>query len=546
MSQPSHLYRRTLIAGAVLAAAALAAFIAISLRHDEGNGRVLPGGFTYTEGVAGTWLRINPFFATTNEVDDDLSHLIFSGLTRPGPDGEVLPDLAESWEIDDRGLAYTFKLRKDLRWHDGEPLTSRDVSFTIQTLLDPAFPGDPALAEAWLGMEIETPDDTTVVVRLPEPYAPFLARNATQGILPEHLLGELSVAELVDAPFNAAPVGSGPYRLQSLESRQAVLSANTSYHLGAPNISTLRVRFFADYPSALHAMEAGELDGLLIRDSVTESQLADFQKIKDVTILRPERDVQIILYLNNDHAAYFQDERVRRAISLTLDRQEIVNKIFAGIGRPSSSPVAPDTWAYSDRYDTIEARRDEARQLLEEAGWRPLAGSGVLARQGAEFRFTIRTDNDPQRVALAGEIAHQLETVGIRATVASTTFAVLRRDFLQERKYDAAIAGWDQGPDPDPYYGWHSSQMGTAALNLANFQDIVADSLIARGRTNHDPVVRADAYRQFQEVWQDLTPSVILLYPEYVYIQSDAIDGVHTGVLFTASQRFADIHTWRR
>jgi len=185
---------------------------------------------------------------------------------------------------------------------------------------------------------------------------------------------------------------------------------------------------------------------------------------------------------------------------------------------------------------------------------------GCLSREAGKEHFvtdkififdtTLRDGEQTAGVALNAEdkleIARQLETVGIRATVASTTFAVLRRDFLQERKYDAAVAGWDQGPDPDPYFGWHSSQMGTAALNLANFQDIVADSLIALGRTNGDIEVRRDAYRQFQEVWQELTPSVILLYPEYTYILTDALSGAKFGVLFTASQRFADIHTWKR
>jgi len=394
MTQPSHLSRRTLVIGAILGVAVLAALGALALRTNDGDSRMLPGSSTYTEGVAGTWLRINPLFATTNEVDEDLSRLLFAGLTRLGPDGEVLPDLAESWEITDGGTTYTFTLRKNLKWHDGQPLTARDVRFTIESLSDADFRGDSGLADAWLGMEIEIPDDLTVVVRLPQPYAPFLARNATLGILPEHLLGELSAQELFDSPFNSSPVGSGPYRLETLESRQAVLSANPSYHLGAPFISTLRVRFFADYPSAIRAMEAGELDGLLIRDSLTEVQLAELQKIKNATVVRPQRDAHLILYLNNDQAAYFQDERVRRAISLALDRQEIVDNVFAGIGRPSSSPIPPNTWAYAEQYDLVEERRDLARDLLEQAGWTALPGAGVLAKQGAEFRFTIRTDNN--------------------------------------------------------------------------------------------------------------------------------------------------------
>jgi peptide/nickel transport system substrate-binding protein len=538
--------RRNLALGAIFGVAVLVALGAFALRTTGGDGRMLLGGTTYTEGVAGTWHRVNPLFATTNEVDEDLAQLVFSGLTRLGPDGQVLPDLATAWEITDAGRTYTFQLRRNVKWHDGQPFTSRDVVFTIETVSHPDFKGDPGVAESWLGVEVEDPDDHTVVFRLPQANSPFLTRNTTLGVLPQHLLRSLSPSELFESSFNAAPIGTGPYRLDSLESRHAVFSANSSYYLGAPSISTVRIQFFPDYPSAIRAMDAGELDGLLIRDTVGPAQVAELEKMKGTSLLRPQRDAHLVLYLNNDQAAFFQDERVRHAISLALDRRAIIDEVFAGIGRPSSSPIPPNTWAYADQYDVVEERRERARQLLTEAGWVPLPGTGILAKQGAEFRFTIRTDNDPARVAVAGEIAKQLETIGIRATVASTTFAVLRRDFLQERKYDAAIAGWDQGADPDPYFGWHSSQMGTAALNLANFQDIVVDSLIAQGRSSDDIEVRRDAYRQFQEVWQDLTPSVILAYPEYTYLQTQALKGATFGVLFTAAQRFADIHTWKR
>ena len=184
--------------------------------------------------------------------------------------------------------------------------------------------------------------------------------------------------------------------------------------------------------------------------------------------------------------------------------------------------------------------------MLEEASWRASPTTGVLVRDGNEFRFTIRVDDDEARVRAAEQVARQLEALGIRANVASTTFSVLRRDFLQERKYDAAVAGWDQGSDPDPYFGWHSSQMGTAGLNLANFADIVADSLIAQGRTTHDPEVRKEAYRQFQEVWTELEPSVVLAYPRYIYVHPESMEGVPEGAIFAAPLRFADVHLWRR
>lgn len=545
MPGPKPQSRRTVILAVCFVAVIVALGAALALRVSGSEGVVLSGGSTYTEGVAGTSQRINPLFASANAVDQDLVQLVFAGLVRIAPDGRVIPGLAAEPRISDGGRTYTFQLRQGLRWQDGEPLTSRDVAFTIRQLTDPDFRGDPALAEPWLGVDVQAPDDRTIVIQLRQASGPFVARNATLGILPEHLLRDLSPEELYNAPFNSAPVGAGPYKLDRVDSREARLVANDTYYLGRPNISELTLRFFPDYSSAVRAMEAGDIGGLLVRDSVSEETMTALSDVKGASVEQLQRASQVLLYLNTDNV-FFQDERVRRAVSLAIDRDGMVERAFAGAATASASPVAPGTWAYAREFDLTGPNIEEARNLLREAGWIAHPTTGILTKDGEEFRFTIRTDNDPVRVALAGEVARQLEPAGIRATVASTTFSVLRRDFLQERKYSAALAGWDQGSDPDPYFGWHSTQRGPAGLNLANFEDAVIDELIAKGRTENDLEVRKDAYRQFQEVWQDLAPSVVLAYPNYIYIRASNLEGESDRILFTAAQRFSDIHTWQQ
>ena len=545
MASESHIRRAPLILAATLVAAALFAALALYLGLSDSDGVIGPQGEVYREGVAGTWQRVNPLFANTNDVDADLSGLVFSGLLRLGPDGRLLPDLADLPQVSDEGRTFTFKIRKDALWSDGQAVTSADVAFTIRVLTDRDFKGDPALAEGWLGVSVETPDQATVVIVLKQPSAPFLARNVTVGILPEHLLGMLSAAALFDAPFNALPVGSGPFKVASLDSREARLVANGSYHLGMPLLPEIRLLFYPDYSSALRALEAGDVDGLMVRDSLSEAQVTNLTRLKGIKVERLTRSAYVILYLNNAQAAYFQDVRVRKALSLLVDRQQVVDRVFLGVAVASGSAVTPGSWAYADEYAGTGTNITEARRLLESAGWKSHPTTGILVKDGAEFRFTIRTDNDPVRMQIAGEIARQLEPFGIRATVASTTFSVLRRDFLQERRYEAAIAGWDQGADPDPYFGWHSSQMGSAGLNLANFEDTVSDELIAKGRTTNDIEVRKDAYRQFQEVWQETAPSVVVAYPGYLYAHKSSLKGISPSVLFTPSQRFHDIHKWR-
>ena len=201
-----------------------------------------------------------------------------------------MPEVSE----DDR--TYTFTLRDNARWQDGQPVTSRDVAFTIRNITDPDYRGDPSLTEGWLGTEVETPDDRTVIVRLRQASAPFLARSATVGILPEHLLGSLRTAELENAAFNSAPVGSGPYRLESVDSREAKLVANERYHLGRPGIERITLRFYTDYTTAQRALTEGEIEGLLIRDQLTVDQVSTLEQLKGAQVERLQRSSLVLLY----------------------------------------------------------------------------------------------------------------------------------------------------------------------------------------------------------------------------------------------------------
>lgn len=546
MSTPHARSRRLLIPGAVVLIALAAVGAVLAFQFNDGEGVVLAPETTYTEGVAGTWQRINPLYANLNQADEDLAQLIFAGLLRTAPDGSVEGDLADLPDVSDGGRTYTFRLREGLQWQDGVALTARDVAFTIAQIQAPGFKGDSALAASWSDVQAEVVDTRTIVFRLPQASAPFLARNATIGILPEHLLRQYTPETLFDAPFNQQPVGAGPFRLVAIDGQRAQLAAFDRYYRGRPTIDRFDFRFYPDYPSALRAAAAGEVDGLLIRDPLSEAQATDVASLKGMTASRLQRTAYVVLYLNNAQAAFFADERVRRAMSLGIDRTALSRLAFGPEGAtPSSSAIPPGSWAYAKEYDTVQPDIAEAKRLLEEAGWKPHPTTGILVREGQEFRFTIRTDSDPGRIAIAQAVAGQLEPLGIRANVVSTSFAVLRRDFLQERRYDAAVSGWDQGADPDPYFGWHSSQTGTAGLNLANFANVVVDELIAKARTSTDTEVRRDQYRQFQEKWAELAPGIVLGYPRYTYIRPSSLDGFTPSVVSRGSQRFYDVQRWK-
>jgi peptide/nickel transport system substrate-binding protein len=181
-------------------------------------------GGVYVEGVAGTPQFINPLLAQYNQVDQDLSALIFNGLTRIDGEGELKPDLAESWQVSEDRLIYVFKLRQDLRWQDGEPFTAADVLFTIDLMQDPEFPGVSYLHQLWATVVAEQLDPYTIRFILPE-YFPSFTQFTTIGILPRHLLRALPARDLLNHPFNLKPVGTGPFKLDEVNAEFARLSA---------------------------------------------------------------------------------------------------------------------------------------------------------------------------------------------------------------------------------------------------------------------------------------------------------------------------------
>lgn len=497
---------------------------------------------SYTEAIVGSSLHVNPLFVYQSDTDRDLAELVFSGLTRLGKDGTPEPSLAASWDISDDGKTYTFHLREGVTWQNGEPFTAQDVTFTYNLLADPATPADPDQTALWQSANCTAPDDLTVVCELPEPYAPFLAYT-TMGILPQHILGEVAPQALIDDAFNRAPVGTGPYELTSINETRAILRANVNYYLGAPKIEQIELRFYPDVSSAAADVVRGEAEGLLVDLTINPQ---DYEALQATTNLTPHltgRAAYTSLYLNNREAP-LNDPFVRQAIAHAVDVDGIISSLLGGRAIRADTPIAPGTWAYDSDVQAPGYDQGFARNLLEAAGWTMGEGETVRSRNDVELRFSLMTDQDPLRGAIADAISEQLAEVGIEATVVREASGSLVTDFLIPKLYQAAVFGWDPGPDPDPYPAWHSSQATGSGRNLAAYTNEVADLLMEEARQTTDMELRRDYYSQFQQLFVEDVPSVPLYYPVYTYFVSSRVDGVDPGVLFWPSSRFADVQDW--
>jgi peptide/nickel transport system substrate-binding protein len=496
----------------------------------------------YVEAVVGVPGRVNPLFAYANESDRDVSSLVFSGLTRLGPDGSPQPDLAERWDVSEDGRVVTFHLRSGVKWHTGSPFSSADVLFTYGLLHQPTLQGDPTQSALWQSITCAALDELTVSCTLPEPYAPFLTYAAI-GILPASILSGVTPQTILSDPFNRAPVGTGPYRLSSLRDDIAVLEANENFYLAKPSIDQITVKFYPEVASAAADVIRGQADGLLT-DLTIEPD--DYQALREVAGLDAKvanRSAETLLYFNNETPP-LNDPEVRAAISYAIDVDAIITSLLGGRGQRADTPIPPGSWAYDQAAEMPRHDVGRARQILEAASWLLPDGGTVRTKNNTELRFSLMTDEDPLRGAVAEAIAEQLSEAGIEATVVRQPSDELVNEFLIPRKYQAAIYGLDGGADPDPYPAWHSSQAVSKGRNIAGYTSDEADAVLEEARRTDDIARRRELYAQFQELFVRDKPSIPLYVPLDSYFVRSGISNIVMGVLFTPSSRFDNAWEW--
>lgn len=506
-----------------------------------------PGhGGTYVEGLVGQPQYLNPLLSGSSRPDHDISALVFSGLTRFNGDGEVEPDLANDWEIADDGLSYTFRLRRNARWHDGTEVTADDVILTLRLLQDPEFPGPAELsADVWRDVTIEKVDSRTVRFVLPEPYAPFLDCT-TVGILPSHKIAGISAAELPEAELNFSPVGSGPFQVEEMEVddgliRSMVLKHFPRYYRARPYLDRVQFRFYPTEREALEAYADGEVMGV---SEVRPDDLAYAGELSSLDLYSAQIAEYGLIFLNLDRAdvAFFQEPEIRRALMLALDRQALIDEVLQGQGIVADSPILPGTWAHHDDLPAYDHDAEQATVVFEGTGWRRPTARGVLRRDGAPLTFTLLSSRDPQRKAAAQMVAAQWAEVGVEVTVETMPAADLR-EALESRDYQAALVHLKLPGDPDPYPFWHQSQV-ESGQNYAQLDHRRMSEVIEQARVTPNRPTRLELYEEFQELFAQELPALPLYVPAYTYGVDESINGVQIGPLAYPSDRFQTILNW--
>jgi peptide/nickel transport system substrate-binding protein len=506
-------------------------------------------GGIYTEALAGSLGRLNPLLDFYNPADRDVTRLVFSALIRFDDRGLPVGDLAESWGISQDGAVYNFSIRPGVTWHDGEPLSSEDVAFTAELLRSPDLPIPEDLRSLWDQVEILTLDERTIQFRLPEPFAPFLD-YLSFGVLPRHLLATLPPAEIVDAAFNLAPVGSGPYRFNRLLSEngqiQGVsLAANENYYAGRPFIDEVIFLYYPDAAGALAAYRDGKTLGV---SQVDGESLAEALKLPDLRLYTSRLPQQALIYLNlNDPTLpFFQDAALRRALLQGLNRQGLIDRLLDGQALLADGPVLPGTWAYYEGIGRVEYDAQAALAAIKAAGYTiPAEGGSVRAKEGTAFSFELAYPDDEQHAALAQAIQKDWAALGVEALLKPVSYTELLSNYLEPRNFEAALVEINLAryPDPDPYPLWDQAQAANGQ-NYGQWNDRQASEFIERARVSTDFDERLKAYRNFQARFTSQMPALPLYFPVYSFGVDQQVQGVSMGPLIESSYRHAALPQW--
>lgn len=511
-------------------------------------------GGAYSEALVGDLVRLNPVLDFDHPTDRDIDRLLYSGLVRFDSRGIPSPDLAEDWAVSADARLYTFILREDARWHDGEPVTADDVIYSFSLFQDEAYPGPADLQQFWEQVSIVRLDTRAVQFELPEPFAPFLD-YVSVGLLPDHLLRGVTVSRLVDHPFHLEPVGAGPFAFSSYlgqgdDIRGVSLEAFDEYAGERPYLERVEFRFYPTPADALEAYESGLVQGI---GSVEASILPDVLAHPGLNLYtsRVPRIGVIFLNLAHPDRTFLAEKRVRQALLMALNREWILSQTLPGQAVVASGPILPGTWADPEGMAPLPFDLGRASDDLNSLEWLIPVGAGPgtpeFVRAHEEQTMTLQLtfpDESPWR-EVAALVQENWAALGVQTELVPASPEAILADYLEPREFEAVLTEIDLSrfPDPDPYPFWHDSQI-ESGQNYSGFNDRNTSIWLEQARTTPDLGKRAELYRSFLHRFQDQVPALLLYYPVYNYAVDSAVQGISLGPLWDPSDRFITVNLW--
>lgn len=483
---------------------------------------------------------MNPLIASST-AEVILARIMFNGLTRLNPETYVPePMLATEWSVSDDGLAWTFKLREDVRWHDGQPFTAEDVKFSMDAVLDPQW-------RSTVGTNLRPVEKTEVVdahtVRFtmsqPFPAFPVYLANRFQ-VAPKHLLEGQDLVHFNE--FNKRnPIGTGAFKMERyIPGDHISLVANEDFFLGRPHLDRIIFKILPDENTQIAQLRSGEID-------VVQFEAFNLPAIggtRGVEVLADYKSRWWALHLNHNFPL-FQDKRVRQAIAYAINREELVASVIRSMGQPAASPIIPQIeWAHNFDVEPYPYDPQRALALLEEAGWKPRARDGVLEKDGQTLSFVLQSIRGNPTSELTTTILHQqFKELGMDVSIQAYEFATFITDVRDTRTgpnmSQAYVVWMTPEPEPDGIYAYFHSSNAETGSNFNAYRNAEVDELLDLGRTTIDQDQRQAYYHRIQEILHDEVARAILFYPQDLFAVRQGLTGI------SVAEPYRYIEEWR-
>jgi peptide/nickel transport system substrate-binding protein len=469
-----------------------------------------------------------------NIVGDKYSHdavaLVYNGLITHDKDTNIVPDLAEAWDLAADCRELTFRLRKNARWHDGRPFTADDVVFTHQLMSHPKTPS-PYKDDFEDIASVEAVDPHTVRVRYKTSFANALMIWGVS-MLPKHLLESYMLAgKLKEAPQNFTnPVGTGPYRFHEIRAgEKIVVVANPDYYAGRPYISRIVYRIIPSQATMFLELKAKGIDQADLTALQYQRQ-TDYPAFKSAYNKFRYAD-KVYTYLGLNHAdRRFADRRVRQAFAHAINKRDLIEGVRFGMAREATGPYKQGTWVYNPNVRTYPYDPARARRLLAEAGWTTKNADGLLVKDGQPFAFDLLiSQGSDEGKKIAEIIQAQLREIGVGVELRVLEWAALLKEHIKKHRFAAAALAWSTGLDPDQYSIWHSSQTGPDEFNFVSYKNAEVDALLERGRRTCRQSERKRAYDRLQEIFAEEQPVVFLFFRDTMPAVASRVHGIVPG-----------------
>jgi peptide/nickel transport system substrate-binding protein len=514
-------------------------------KNQENSTATPTAGGSLKEGIVGIPRFVNPALALTR-ADQDTVALLYSGLLKIDTNGNLTPDLAENITVSEDGLSYQVNLKKNRVFHDGTPITTRDVEYTIALIQNPELKSP--LAGNWSDVTVEVISEYELTITLAAAYSPFM-ENFTLGIMPHHIWSTLPLEQLPFSQHNTEPIGSGPFLIKEvIRDTSGLISGYTlEPQAGAKaNLDTIELSFFQNETLLSEAFMAGTINATAYLPLATVAQLDE----SDYTIKTLPLPRIFGVFFNQNRSAALRDKAARQALNQAVDREALITQLLSGYGVPITEPMIADSNTL-ESMSSIEASssfsQDNARNTLEQGKWTQNE-SGFWEKEIDEatevLSVTIKTSNSDLFNTTATILAENWRKLGVEVEIEQYEQSDLVQSVIRTREFAALLFGLDMSRSKDLYPFWHSSQKNDPGLNIAQYTNISVDRLLEKSRNTQDKTERDALLAEISTAINTETPAIFLFAPSLTYVINKDITASELTELGKPSDRFMNIEAW--